>query len=63
MEHDERVSLLTKKRVVFYYKLENGHLGRTNESINKKRIVTNGNSFIFKHSNEYFLFRLTNTYF
>ena len=36
MEHDERVSLLTKKRVVFYYKLENGLLGRTNESINKK---------------------------
>ena len=36
MEHDEKVSLLTKKRVVFYYKLENGRLGRTNESINKR---------------------------
>lgn len=36
LEHKERVVLLTKKRVVFYYKLENGLLGRTNERINKK---------------------------
>ena len=36
MEHDEKVTLLTKKRVVFYYKLSNGLLGRTSESINKK---------------------------
>ena len=36
MENDERVNLLTKKRVVFYYQLENGLLGRTSESIDKR---------------------------
>ena len=45
-EHDEKVTLLSQKRVVFYYQLENGLLGRTSESIDKKtyqRIVNHGN--------------------
>ena len=51
MEHNERVDLLTKKRVVFYYKLENGLLGRTSESINKKMykaLVECGNTIPIK---------------
>ena len=36
MEHGEEISLLTQKRVIFYYELENGLLGRTNQAINKR---------------------------
>ena len=35
-EFGETITLLTSKRVIFYYELENGLLGRTNQSINKK---------------------------
>lgn len=39
-EDNVNISLLTPKRIVFYYELENGLLGRTNQLINKKTYET-----------------------